>query len=180
MSRLQEKFQLSLKELRKTKTIVGCGLLAAVHILLDMYATFYIIPGTLKVSLSFVAYGICGFLYGPITAGIYGIILDLLSFLIKPDGVFFIGYTFSAFMTGFLFGCALYKERVTLPRTLFSKLIVSLIINIFLTPLWLYIMGWGALSSILSGSRLIKNIVLLPLEGGLLYTLLRSMKRIAK
>ncbi len=168
---------MSSKEFKKTKTIVGAGLFSGLHVLLSTYATFYIIPGVLKISFEFLAYAACGFLYGPMVAGIYGAVLDILTFLVMPDGQFFIGYTLSAFVTGFIYGACLYKKKVTITRCFVAKLLNNLIINLFFTPLWLYIMGWGSATIFFSSTRLIKNIVLLPVEIGILYTFLRFVEK---
>lgn len=167
----------SSKEFKKTKTIVGAGLFSGLHVLLSTYASFYIIPGVLKISFEFLAYAACGFLYGPMVAGIYGAVLDILTFLVMPDGQFFIGYTLSAFVTGFIYGACLYKKKVTFKRCFVVKLLNNLIINLFFTPLWLYIMGWGSAVIFFSSSRIIKNIVLLPLESGVLYTFLKFVEK---
>lgn len=167
----------SSKEFKKTKTIVGAGLFSGLHVLLSTYAEFYIIPNVLKISFAFVAYAACGFMYGPMVAGIYGAVLDILTFLVKPDGTFFIGYTLSAFVTGFIYGACLYKKKVTLQRCFVTKLLINLIINLFFTPLWLYIMGYGSAVIFFSSSRIIKNIVLLPVESGILYTFLKFVDK---
>lgn len=163
--------------LRKTKTIVGAGLFSALHVILSIYGTFYIIPNVLKISFAFIAYAACGFLYGPIVTGVYGAVLDILIFLVRPDGEFFIGYTISAFITGFLYGALLYNKKVTVKRCFVTKMIVSIVINLCLTPLWMYIMGWGDATIFFSSVRVIKNIVLLPIETAILYVFLRFVER---
>ena len=66
---------------------------------------------------------------------------------------------------------AAYHRRVTLARTFGACLTAVLVLNLCLTPLWLHIMYGNAF--VLSAGRLLKNIVKLPVDTGLLYALLR-------
>ena len=60
---------------------------------------------------------------------------------------------------------------MTLARTFGACLTAVLVLNLCLTPLWLHIMYGNAF--VLSAGRLLKNIVKLPVDTGLLYALLR-------
>ena len=103
-----------------------------------------------------------------------GIVTDVAGYFLRPNGGFFPGFTLNEFLLGFLYGCWLYKKPVSLWRTFFACLSAVLVINLVLTPLWLNIMYGNAF--VISGMRLIKNAVKLPLDTALLYFLLKAVE----
>ena len=128
----------------------------------------------LEIGFSFLAAGTCAFLYGPWLAGLMGIVTDVAGYFLRPNGGFFPGFTLNEFLLGFLYGCWLYKKPVSLWRTFCACLSAVLVINLVLTPLWLNIMYGNAF--VISGMRLIKNAVKLPLDTALLYFLLKAVE----
>ncbi|MBR3839907.1 MAG: folate family ECF transporter S component [Erysipelotrichales bacterium] len=166
----------SLLELRKTKSIVTAGLLSALNVVLGMFQII-VIPQVLIFSFNFLSVSALGFLCGPFVCGIAGAICDILKFLFNPTGEFFLGFTLNEFLGGFIYGLVLYKKKVSLTRCFFAKAIVNIVINILLTPLWLNILygkAWIAYAS----TRLIKNIVGLPIESFVMYYILKLVSRI--
>ena len=103
-----------------------------------------------------------------------GIVTDVAGYFLRPNGGFFPGFTLNEFLLGFLYGCWLYKKPVSLWRTFCACLSAVLVINLVLTPLWLNIMYGNAF--VISGMRLIKNAVKLPLDTALLYFLLKAVE----
>lgn len=160
-------------ELRRTKTLAGAGLLSALALTLNQFTIM--VSQFLEIGFSFLAAATCGLLYGPVVAGCAGVITDLLGYVLRPNGGFFIGFTLSEFVTGFIYGLWFYKKPVTLLRTFLACLTVVFIVNFFLTPLWLNIMYGNAF--IISSVRLIKNCIKLPIDVALLYTLLKVVEK---
>ena len=83
----------SLQEFANLRTVVMCGLLAALAIILG-YTTSINIGPYIKIGFSGIPNRVVDFLFGPVVGGIFGGVLDLLKFIIKPDGTFFPGFTF--------------------------------------------------------------------------------------
>ncbi|MEG2434830.1 MAG: folate family ECF transporter S component [Ruthenibacterium sp.] len=160
-------------QLRKTKTLAGAGVLSALSLALNQFTIA--VSQFLEIGFSFLAAAVCGFLYGPLVAGCAGVITDLLGYLLRPNGGFFIGFVLSEFVTGFLYGCWFYKRPVTLLRTFLACLSVVLVVNFCLTPLWLNIMYGNAF--IITSVRLIKNCIKLPVDTALLYLLLKTVEK---
>ena len=52
----------------------------------------------LEVGFSFLAVALCGFFYGPVVAGLAGIITDTLGYFLRPNGGYFIGFTLNEFL----------------------------------------------------------------------------------
>lgn len=156
-------------EVHRAAGLAGAALLSALGLLLNQFTIA--VSQFLEIGFSFLALAACGYLWGPWLAGLAGIVTDLLGYFLRPNGGFFIGFTFNEFLAGVLYGCWLYRRPVTLARTFLACLSVVLIINLFFTPLWLHLM-YGK-TFLLSSVRLIKNAVKLPLDTGLLYMVLR-------
>ena len=79
-------------------------------------------------------------MFGPIKAGICYAIGDVLGMLIFPSGMYFPGFTLSAFITGVLYGLILHNREVTTKRAFLAALAVLCSITVVLNTLWLYIM----------------------------------------
>lgn len=98
----------------------------------------------------------------------------MIKFLLKPDGIFFPGFTLNAILGGVIYGLFFYKNRVSLSRCIAAKVSVNLFLNILLNTYWLSIL-YGDAYLVLLVSRLWKNIVLLPFEVTLLFVVLRTV-----
>lgn len=163
-------WQRALQEFRHIRSLTGSGLLAALGIVLRALALP--ITATLRVSFYFLAIGMSGFLYGPLIAGFTGVVVDTIGFLYNPGGAYFFGFTLNAFLTGFIMGLWLYRRPVKLWRSAAAIATNSLLVNILLNSLWLSILTQAPLAALMF-SRVPKNILLFPLETGLLLLFLK-------
>ena len=169
-------FKESLLELRKTKSIVTAGVLSSLNVVLGMFQ-IVVIPQVLIFSFNFLSVSSLGYLCGPFVCGIAGAICDILKFIFNPTGEFFIGFTINEFLAGFIYGLFLYRKKITFTRCFIAKAFVNVVINILLTPLWLnmlYGKAWIAYAS----TRLIKNIVGLPIESFIMYYILKLVSKL--
>lgn len=162
--RIADDFMLSAREFQKLRTLVACSLLLALGIVLNLYATIQI-NETIKVSTSFIALAAIGLLFGPVPAMVSGGLIDVVSFMFKPQGAFFPGFTLSYILSGSLYGLLLYRRRV---KSLFilaplSKLLVNVLFNLVLNTYWLTIVyGYGFLAIL--PVRTLKNLAAWPIE----------------
>lgn len=166
----------SARELNRVPALTTTAMLAALALVLNQFTI--VISQFLEIGFTFLAAGICAFLFGPWVAGLMGIVTDIAGYFLRPNGGFFLGFTFNEFLLGFLYGCWLYKRPVSWRRTFCACLSAVLVINLFLTPLWLNLLYGKAF--ILSGMRLVKNALKLPLDASLLYFLLKTLDRFRK
>ncbi len=165
--KITEKMRLACKEFKRVSSLTGTSMLLALNVIVNQVTTIKLTP-FLTVGLSFFTVGICGMLYGPLLAGMSGVIADLIKYMLKPNGPFFIGFTFNEFLAGFIYGLYLYKSKVTLLRVAAARITVVLVINLFFNPLWLSIM-YGKAFWVMVSARLVKNALMLPVEIALLY-----------
>ena len=133
----------------------------------------------LRISLGFLPIAFIAIMYGPLWAACANAMSDFLGVMMFPTGYpYFIGYTLSYFLTGATFGIFLHNQKVTLLRVLPASIIVCLLINLGLNTLWTSIqIGKGWL--VLLPPRLIKEIILIPIQCTLIPLLWKYVKRFA-
>lgn len=131
----------STKELKKAYSLAAIAMLLALRVVLGMFAnaTLPMFGGTVKISGAFLPIAICGAMFGPIPAALVGALGDVISFLIAPGGAYIPGFTISGALTGLIYGFALYKDNVTIPRVIIGWLINMITVETFLAAFWFYI-----------------------------------------
>lgn len=159
--------------LRQTRMLAIAALVIAMRV--AVRSLTLPITESLYISLEFLPTAVGGMIYGPIMGLFVGAVSDVLGALLFPKGPFFPPFMLVNMLQGFLFGFFLYGAPVSLLRALYAKLSVNVLCNILLTPLMLSLMG-GQAAYIASVPRIIKNIVLLPVEIALLLIVLRAVQ----
>ena len=153
----------------RTKKLAVTGLFIAMNLVLNQVTIP--IGTTMEIGFAFLPIALIGYLYGPLTAGLSGVIADILGFMFRPAGFFFPGFTLNAFISGILYGLFLHRKKITLGRVALLRLVNTIIISLILTPTWLYIMYETPLITI---PRIIKAIVKYPVDVALLYMVLTA------
>lgn len=166
-----------------TRHLTLAAMLTALEVILSKLAIGD--PTVLKVSLGFIATALIGYCLGPWLGGVVMIVSDLISntILNTGGGMFFPGYTFSAFVTGVIAGLFLYQQRVTWQRVALYEFFQIFITNVFFNTLWIYVMS---LSSNTTGKtfmalltiRLPKEIISWPLESLIVLVILQTFSKI--
>lgn len=179
MQKIKKLYSDSLKELKLTHNLVLCGLLAAVAVVLNYTTSIYITPN-IRIGFSGLPNRIVEFLFGPGIGAIFGGMLDILKYLLKPDGgAFFFGYTFNAMIAGVIYGSILYKKPLKLWRIFIAELLTKVIVNCGLNTLWLSVMGGKAFMALLP-PRVIKNAIMLPIDTAILFFTLTFIVKLLK
>lgn len=137
------------------------GLFIALEIILTRFCS--INTPTLRIGFGFLPVAMLAIMYGPLWAGAAYAIGDVLGMMLFPTGKFFPGFTFSAFLTGVVFGLVLYKKEISYKRVFVAAAIVCLCINLFMDTYWLYLLtGDGYL--VLLPERILKVVLGIPIE----------------
>lgn len=166
-------FTASSKELRKIRSITLVSMLGALSIILGSLTIM--IGDFLKINFNFLPNNLVFYLFGPVVGAVYGATMDILTFIVRPTGIFFFGFTISAILTGIIYGIVLYNKPVSLRRILIANLIHMVFINILLNTYWLTLLiGDGFY--ILLPIRILKAIIMLPIETLLLYTVINRLE----
>ncbi|MBQ4051289.1 MAG: folate family ECF transporter S component [Oscillospiraceae bacterium] len=167
---LPQNLKRSATELYNIRSLCGISMLLAVAVALNYTTSFYIMP-TLKIGPGYLITALLGMLYGPVAGGIAAGLGDIIKYLLKPDGVFFFGYTLNAILGGVIYGIFLYKAKVGFLRCILAKLIINLGVNAGLGTLW-SAMLYGKAFTVILPARLITNVVKVPFEVIILMILL--------
>lgn len=175
MKKIKQLFSDSLHEFTVTKNLVLCGLMAAIAIVLSMVASISIGP-YIKIGFSGIPNRIVEFLFGPVVGCIFGGALDLLKFMIKPDGPFFFGFTFNVMLAGLIYGCLLYHKPLSIKRIVIAEFLVKLIVNCGLNTLWISML-YGKAFFVLLPMRLLKNVIMLPIDSAIVFFALSLTKQ---
>ena len=175
MKKIKQLFSDSLHEFTVTKNLVLCGLMAALAIVLSIVASISIGP-YVKIGFSGLPNRIVEFLFGPVVGCIFGGALDLLKFMIKPDGPFFFGFTFNVMLAGLIYGCLLYHKPLSIKRIVIAEFLVKLIVNCGLNTLWISML-YGKAFFVLLPMRLLKNVIMLPIDSAIVFFALSLTKQ---
>lgn len=162
----------SYKELKSVRTITITAMFAAVAIILGMYSINF--GNYIRIGFSSIPNGLCAYLFGPVVGGVFAGVLDVLKYIMKPTGAFFPGLTAVTVLAGVLYGCLYYKQPVTFWRVLAAKFIVMMICNVLLNTLCLSIL-YGKGFMVLLPARVIKNLVMWPIDSMVFYTVAKSL-----
>ena len=166
-------YQASFQELKHVKTLTTAAMLMAVSVVLG-YFTIEAGP-YLKIGFGGVVNQFVYYLFGPVAGAVYGGVLDLVKYVVKPTGAFFPGFTLNAMLGGVLYGTILYRKLLTFRRALWADLVVALICNIFLNTLWLSMMS-GKAMMVLLPMRVLKNLIKWPVDAALFYLIAKRME----
>ena len=162
-------FRRSLEELRRPRTIVVTAMLIALNIAFDLLGLKIYLTPELRISVGFVCNASVGMLYGPTVGMMTGFLTDVLGFLFDNSGMgYFPGYTITAIVGGLIYGLWLYPGKPTRLRVLGAKACINLFCNIVLNTVWSSMLYGSAISAILP-ARIVKNLLLLPVEVIALY-----------
>ena len=185
MSKKENMFVSSAKELKSTRNLVICAMMAALSIVLMSTTSFYITPN-IKIGVSGLPNRLVDFMFGPVVGAVFGGIMDILKFLIKPDGGFFFGYTLTAIISGFIYGLFYYKLKIKKPLKtdvtgielfvewclanvqsilliFIANVLIKVLCNIGLNTLWNSMLTGKAFLAILP-ARIIKNLIQIPVD----------------
>lgn len=173
MKAFLNKFVDSYHNIKDVRTITTCAMLGALSIVLG-YFTIQI-GDFLKIGFSSLTNELTAYLFGPVTAPVFGAAMDILKYLIKPTGPFFPGFTITAIIAGIINGISLYRKPITLRRAFGTKFIIIVICDMFLNTLWLSIL-YGKGFFVLLPIRVIKNLIMWPIDSFLMYTAIKAFE----
>lgn len=171
----QQDFSRSTKYTRSGKldtlNITLMGIVLAARIVLSYVPSLEF--GTYaEIGVGFIGTAISGILFGPWYAIIISVINDIITALLHGQQ-FFLGFTFSAGLAGFIYGWMLWRKPVSWQRIFIAVLLITLIVNLGFNSLWVKMMfgrAWMAFMPL----RLAKNLVSLPINTVLLVLIFKN------
>ena len=159
-------------QIKNIRILTLCAVFAALQVMSS--SVFVQVSENLRIYFSFIFTALFSCIGGPVMALISGFCADIISFMLFPSGAFFFGYTLSAMLGAFIFGLFLWDTKITVLKLIFSRVVITGLINILLGSIWttlLYSKGfWFYVTK-----SAIKNIALLPFEIFILIVLFRAL-----
>ena len=139
------------KAVKKTDLVmlVTLALLTAMNVVLTRFLGIQ--TPLVQINFSFVPVDLAALLYGPIPAAVVGGLGDFLGAILFPAGAYFPGFTLTAVLAGLVYGFFLYRKQAALWRAIAAVLLITVVLNMGLNTLWLWILMkdgvWGILST---------------------------------
>ena len=166
----------SAQGMKNIGSLVGTAMFVALNCVLG-FAKIVLVPNTLEIQFSTLAHAACAYTYGPVMAGFAGILTDTIKYFLNPSGPYMPLYICDVFLFGMCdIKCFFYKKKITWPRVILARLIVVVLLNLTLTPLWLHMM-YGKAFIVYVQMRIVKNILMFPFDVFLLYSVLKAAER---
>lgn len=157
----------------RTRRIAFIGMFVAMEIALTRFAA--LMPSSVtRISLSFIAYGSAGLLFGPKFTMLSALIGDLIGATLFPQGTYIIGFSISAVVTGYLFGqLKRYNKNHEVVGIL---LVLTFVVEMGMNTLWLSQM-FGVSFIPMLVSRVVGILINLGLRLLILLPLLKQLKK---
>ena len=170
-----EYWKLAFAELKNPRTLVFAALILALRIAAKPLSIT--IAGDLTEGIGFIINAFGSMVYGPVVALLSGALSDTLGFLVFPSGVYFPAYMITEMAGSFVFALFLYRAEISIPRLILCRFCICFFVNVLLAyPIHMayYSIMLGKDYS-LTWIRIVKNIVLFPIEAVLLAVIFRSL-----
>ncbi|RBP46803.1 folate family ECF transporter S component [Garciella nitratireducens] len=152
--------------MNKTHNLVFIALLIALEIILTRFIAIQ--TPIIRIGFGFIPIALSSIFFGPIIGGITAALSDLLGMLIFPKGAYFPGFTFSAFLSGVIYGRFLYNKSKAWFNIVIAVFLNSIIVDLGLNTLWLSIITGNPFMVIIT-PRIIKEAILIPIRIVLIY-----------
>ncbi len=144
-----------------TREIAIMGILIAIHVFLGRYLALNI-GSFIRINFSFVATAITASFFGPLWTAIACGISDIIGATLFPTGSFFPGLTFSAMVSGYIYGIFLYRKHFSWWRVILVRVCHTVVVSFGLNTLFLSILYGNSFIAVLY-TRVATNLATLPI-----------------
>lgn len=173
-------WQLSQKELvvknTNIKRLTTLAVLISSEIILSRFLS--VNAWNIKIGFSFIPVVIAALLYGAVPAACVAAAGDFLGALLFPIGAYFPGFTFTAFLTGMVFGIFLYRKNSRI-RILAAVVTNQFILSLFLNTFWISLL-YGSPFWPLLVTRIAQSVLLSIFEFVIISVLIRRVPYLRK
>ena len=169
-------------EMKDTKMLVVTALMIALRIALKPLA----IPlgPSLSIQTAMLATALGAMIFGPVVAIPAAIISDTIGFMIYPTGDYFLPFVLTEIASTLLYALCLYRAKVSPFRVMLSRFLICSVVNVVLQQFiyaWYYLWignpesAQNAVLSIMTTTRIIKNLFFFPIESVVLTLFLKFL-----
>ena len=171
-----EYWRQAFSELKNTRTLVFAALILALRI--AMKPLKIPVAADVNVTFGFIVNALGSMVYGPVVAVLSGALSDTLGYLVAPSGVYYFPFIVLEMAGSFIFALFLYSTDITPVRLILAKFCVNLFVNILLNePIMIryYQLFFTSAYQPFVLVRIVKNIVMLPIEALILMVVFRAV-----
>ena len=172
----KEYWKQAASELKNTKTLIFAALMIALRIALKSVSIY--IAADLRISIEFLVNALGAMTFGPVVAIAGAAVSDTLGALLFPSGPYFFLFIFTEIAGSLVFALFFYRTKISVTKVILSRFCTNFFVNIVLqTPIMYlyYQMMLGKTYKIFNIPRMIKNLVMFPIESLLLVLFLRAL-----
>lgn len=164
----------AVSEFRNLRVLLFAALMIALRVALKSVSIP--IAANLRINIAFFINAYGAMVFGPVVAIAAAAVSDTLGCLLFPSGPYFFPFILTEIAGSLIFALFLYRTKVTTLRVTLSRFCIDFFVNIVLnTPImWLYYrMVLGKNYAVFDLMRVVKNLVMFPIESVLLVLFLR-------
>ena len=164
----------AMSEFKNLRVLLFAALMIALRVALKSVSIP--IAANLRINIAFFINAYGAMVFGPVVAMAAAAVSDTLGCLLFPSGPYFFPFILTEIAGSLIFALFLYRTKVTTLRVTLSRFCIDFFVNIVLnTPImWLYYqMVLGRNYAIFDAMRVVKNLVMFPIESVLLVLFLR-------
>ncbi|TGY65257.1 folate family ECF transporter S component [Dubosiella muris] len=165
----------NVRSLKNTRVLVGVALFCGLQIILNSF-NIYLGP-TLRITFGFLATAASCYFYGPYPNMLAAFVMDFIGYAMHPDGPYFPGYALNAMLIALIFSSFFYQQTIKLWKIVVARALIVVFVYMILNSLWLSIM-YGDSFFVLLGARVLKNVILFPVDVALLFSILKICERL--
>ena len=172
----REYWRVAAGEFKKQRVLIFAALMIALRVALKPLSIP--IAADLRINIAFFINAFGAMVFGPVVAAAAAAVSDTLGCLLFPTGPYFFPFIFIEIAGSVIFALFLYRAEVTAKRVILSRFCIDFFVNIVLnTPvMWLYYrMVMGRSYVLFDLVRMVKNLVMFPIESVLLILFLRTV-----
>lgn len=161
-------------EFKSLKMLLFAALMIALRVALKSVSIP--IAANLRINVAFFINAFGAMVFGPVVAIAAAAVSDTLGCLLFPTGVYFFPFIFIEIAGSLIFALFFYRTEVTALKVTLSRFCIDFFVNIVLnTPvMYLYYqMVLGKHYAVFDALRIVKNLVMFPIEAVLLVLFLR-------
>lgn len=165
---------MKLKGKLTTKNLAYMSLLVALSVILKRFVSIEV--ATERIGFTYIATALMGALFGPWVGGAGSVIADFIGMILFPKGMYFPGFTLTAFLEGFTYGIFFNKKDIKIVDVVLSTLIVGIGWHLFMNTYWLSMIQQTPFLPLVM-VRIPKQLLVMPIEAITLYLLMPRLVR---
>ncbi len=166
------------ESLTRTKVLCGVALFMALDVLLGSLTIS--ISETLRISFTFLSVAASCYFFGLWPNVLAAFLVDLIGYLAHPVGAYMPLFALTAILNAVIYSVFFYgRSSVSIGRVILAKASSTILCNILINPILLSMM-YGTPFWVLMSERIVKNLILFPIETAMLYFVIRECCRLKK